>query len=364
MGISYDPGVNRIIVTGYSEDSPCSFEDIYQADVNGGWGVVNKQGNNQYEFRCKLQIGDGTTETWLIDTKKAISFTLIDNFIDIKNYGHLRCGEVISESKRTSKDGCYFYSSAPATKKLIYVETYGTLELYSSLINSKAYLQICSSEINKIWNSIITGPYCSGYPIPQVNIYNVLWSSAHYGIQISPINASDVTIANCYYSMYLKAIHSNYYISNFKMIDETYSFRTYNFKGNLYAIDTDCKWTFYWGYGSSGKVYRQYSLNLKVTDEDGNPIPNASVKIWDKNNNLVVNETTDVNGQIPEQILNYGYYDQAHGNIPVMHTPHVLQLSKPGFRSYKLRFTAGSPITWTIKLSHLSVCVDQEVMMV
>jgi len=471
MPITYSPSDNVITVTGYSEDIPCTFEDIYNADkagtltlidrdgitgvdtdpvsntynlkpadekvlggakhdlwieienwsgftnatirligkdeagndqtedivvtandtyyldalwteltqtqvvgVNGSgsfnyalsqgqWGVVSKQGDGQYYFECKLNIGDGSTETWLIDTKKAISFTLIDNFITIKNYGYLRSGEVISESKRISKDGCYFYSLAPITKKLIYVETYGTLELYSSLINSKAYLQIDSSKINKIWNSIIIGSYCSGFPTPQVNIYNVLWSSALYGVQISPINASDVTIVNCYYGMYLKAMHSNYYISNFKMIDETYSFRTYNFKGNLYVIDSDCKWSFYWGYASSGKVYQQYSFNLKVIDPGGNPIQGATVKIWDVNNNLVVNETTDANGQIPEQILTYGYYDQDHGDTPVMLTPHTIKISKPGYQTYKKKFAVNKKIDWLIRLIHSNVCVDQEVML-
>jgi len=319
--------------------------------AQGQWGVVSKQGGNQYYFSCKLQIGDGSTETWLIDTKKAISFTLNDDFITIKNYGHLRCGEVISESKRTSKDGCYFYSSAPAIKKLIYVETYGTLELYSSLINSKAYLQIDSSKTNKIWNSIIIGAYCSGYPTPQINIYKVIWSSATYGIQMVPINASDVTIANCYYGMYLKAMHSSYYISNFKMIDETYSFRTYNFDGNLYAIDTDCKWTFYWGYASPGKIYRQYTFTLKVVDTAGNPIPGASVKIWDKNNNLVVDETTDANGEIPEQTLTYGYYNQAHGNTPVMQTPHTIRIAKAGYQTYEKQFTLDKKIDWMIALT-------------
>jgi len=319
--------------------------------LQGQWGVVSKQNDNQYEFRCKLNIGDGSTESWLIDTKKAISFTLIDDFIDIKNYGHLRCGEVISESKRTSKDGCYFYSSAPPTRKLIYVETYGTLELYSSLINSRAYLRIDSSEINKIWNSIIIGARCYGYPTPQVNIYKVIWLSATYGIQMVPINASDVTIVNCYYGMHIKAVHSSHYISNFKMIDETYSFRTDNFNGNLYAIDTDCKWTFYWGDASPGKIYRQYTFALKVVDKNGNPIPNASVKIWDKNNNLVVDETTDANGEIPEQTLTYGYYDQDHGNTPVMQTPHTIRITKAGYQTYEKKFTLDKKIDWMIALT-------------
>ena len=104
--ITYDSGNNTIIVVGFNKSSPCTFEDIYQADVANGWGVVSKQGDNQYEFRCKLQIGDGTSETWLADTNKAISHTINDNFINITPNGYFRCGIVVDETNRTTKDGC------------------------------------------------------------------------------------------------------------------------------------------------------------------------------------------------------------------------------------------------------------------
>jgi len=47
MGITYDSTNNIIIVTGFTESDPCTFEDIYQADQTNGWGVVSKQGDCQ-----------------------------------------------------------------------------------------------------------------------------------------------------------------------------------------------------------------------------------------------------------------------------------------------------------------------------
>lgn len=35
------------------------FEELYQADVAGGWGVITKQGNNSYRFNCYLEIKAG-----------------------------------------------------------------------------------------------------------------------------------------------------------------------------------------------------------------------------------------------------------------------------------------------------------------
>ena len=81
--ITYSSSTNTITIVGFNESSPCTFEDIYQADVSNGWGVVSKQGDNQYEFRCKLQIGDGSNDTWLVDASKAVSHTVNDDFIYI-----------------------------------------------------------------------------------------------------------------------------------------------------------------------------------------------------------------------------------------------------------------------------------------
>ena len=152
--ITYDGGNNTIIVVGFSESSPCTFEDIYQADVANGWGVVSKQGDNQYEFRCKLQIGDDTTETWLIDANKAISHTINDNFIYISNYGHFRCGVVVDEVNRATKDGCFIYTNS-SSKYIIEFEGVNSLELYSTTISAESSTKIQSTYGEgeyRIWN--------------------------------------------------------------------------------------------------------------------------------------------------------------------------------------------------------------------
>jgi len=63
VAITYDAPNKIITVTGYTEETPCTFEDIYQADQSGGWGVVSKQGTVQYLFDCRVYIGNGVTET-------------------------------------------------------------------------------------------------------------------------------------------------------------------------------------------------------------------------------------------------------------------------------------------------------------
>lgn len=47
-----------------------NFEDIYQADVSGGWGVVTKAGSNSYIFACHLRFGLAT----FMDFERNIEF--------------------------------------------------------------------------------------------------------------------------------------------------------------------------------------------------------------------------------------------------------------------------------------------------
>jgi len=321
--------------------------------VQGQWGVVSKQGDNQYEFTCKLNIGDGTNETWLIDTQKAILHTINDNFIYIPANGHFRCGVVVDEANRTTKDGCYIYTTS-SNKYLIEFSDTGTVELFSTTISAEdstiIYQYSPANAHHKIWNCNFIHTKCYGLPA-LVDFYRVNWQSSTAGPRFSHEFANDILITDCSRGVQLYGIQEPMTIKNYKIVGETQSFRCLNLKANVYAINIDCKWVVSWVFSNTGTIYRQYTFNLKVVDTGGNPIPGASVKIWDKNNNLVVNETTDSNGEIPKQILNYGYYDQAHGNTPVMQTPHTIKIAKAGYQTYEKKFISNKKIDWMIALA-------------
>jgi len=335
-----------IIISDFPESSPCTFEDIYQADASNGWNVVNKQDDNQYEFRCKLQIGDGSQETWLIDANKSISHTVNGDFIIIKKYGHLRLGKVVDEEKRTTKDGCYLYTTSNG-KNIIDIWE-GTLELYSTTITAKTstvlYVRTPGSG-HKIWNCNIIHTTMYGQVLP-VDIYRTNWQSSTKGPLMSPTYADDVIISDCGTGMELSFVSDDITIRNYKMVNVGTEFYGFRFRGNLYAIDTECDWgvVLIW---SSGKIYRQYTFNLKVVDENGNPISDVTVKVYDKNNNLIFEKITDANGQIPEQIITDGYFNPSFHSF----SPHTLIVEKEGYETYQIQFTPTKPIDWEISLT-------------
>ncbi len=162
---------------------------------------------------------------------------------------------------------------------------------------------------------------------------------------MSPTYADDVMISDCGTGMELSLIDDTITIRNYKMVNIGTDFYGFMFDGELYAIDTECSWsvTLIW---SSGKIYRQYTFNLKVVDEGGNPIGGATVKVYDKNNNLIFEKITDANGQIPEQIITDGYFNPSFHS----YSPHTLIVEKEGYETYQIQFTPTKPIDWEISL--------------
>ncbi|MHA1882473.1 MAG: carboxypeptidase-like regulatory domain-containing protein [Candidatus Thorarchaeota archaeon] len=358
--ITYDSGSNTIKVVGFNESSPCTFEDIYQADVANGWGVVSKQGDNQYEFRCKLQIGDGTNETWLIDANKAISHTIDDNFINITPNGYFRCGVIVDEINRTTKDGCFIYTTSSNKWVIEFTDT-ATLELFSTTISAESSTIIFqhspANAHHKIWNCNFIHTKCYGIPA-LVDFYRVNWQSSLAGPRFTHTFADDIRITNCTYGLQLYTIHTPVTIKNYEMIGEDYSFRCIKLNANLYAVNVKCKWKVSWALTNDGKIYRQYTFTLKVVDENGNPISGAKVSVYNRSGCLEFEDITDANGRISTHTITRGYYDQAHGSTLVDFSPHTLVIEKEGYDTYKTQFTptkAIEAIDWQISLKKVYV---------
>ena len=357
--ITYNSSTNTIIIVGFNESFPCTFEDIYQADIANGWGVVSKQGDNQYEFRCKLQIGDGTNETWLIDANKAISHTIDDDFINILANGHFRCGVVVDGTNRTTKDGCFIYTTS-TNKHIIEFSDTGMLELFSTTVSAEASTIIYSMSDNthhKIWNCNFIHTKVQGLP-PLVDFYRVNWQSSLAGPRFTHTFADDIRITNCTQGLQLTGIFTPITIKNYEMIGEDTSFRCFKLSANVYAVNVKCKWKVFWSFINDGKIYRQYTFTLKVVDEDGNPISSARVSVYNRSGCLEFEDITDANGRIPTHIITRGYYDQAHGSELVDFSPHTLVIEKEGYETYKTQFTptkAIEAIDWQVSLKKIYV---------
>lgn len=353
MGITYNGATNIITVTGYTEGAPCTFLDIYNADVSGGWGVVSHQCVDQYCFDAKLCIGDGTTVTWFADTNKQVRFKHITSAlsykkVEIKNNAHFRSGELVSG--KTSRAGCDFSLESGYEECYFMGQGSGSsadIKFYSTSF-SQAFSAPGGSGIlvyyfeNPVLYNCFSAEYFRVSNCYNVDMFNLVAQGGKFCISRSTGNYEKLHLTGYKYPFYTSFAYvlnvKNAYVRN--ITDYLMYLTAVTVDCSLINIDSDI-WTFYWSSLNTKKVYRKYELDLKVTDTEGNEINTAAVKIWDLNDNLVVNVTTGSDGKIVTQTLNYGYYNQTGGNTPTMQTPHIIEISKQGYKTYKNKFALG-----------------------
>ena len=140
-------------------------------------------------------------------------------------------------------------------------------------------------------------------------------------------------------------------ISNCELVNESLiSFYMFGSSVNFYVINTACKWLVGFFNSASAVLYRQYEFDLKVIDKDNTPIQTATVKIWDKDSNLIVDTTTNASGVIAPQTITRGYYNQANGGTLQEASPHLIKIEKAGYTTYEADFTLDAKKGWLIAL--------------
>lgn len=359
MAITYDAPSNTITVTGYTEGTPCTFTDVYNADVAGGWGVVSLQGTSQFLFDCKLQIGDWNTATYFADTEKNIMFAdglrTAHNIhlIRVLTYAYVRFGELTDAGLKQTNKGCTFIDLNTAAY-------YGSI-IYTYFGNSYVYLYGCSFDAtvgdiwvfaNRCYNCIFQG---WAYLYYSLDIFNVFITGGTYGLRYpqsgGTINnvffLSSSTAQALWFRSTYAASATNFYCrkNGGYFIWVEYAAGTQQ-DYNIINADTNIWQIGFSSASYTGKVYRQYTFNFQVTDYSGTPIENATVTLKDKDSNEIFSLSTDANGDIAEQTVSKGYYDQAHGNTLQDYGPHTLTVTKAGYIPRTRVFDLTEKVDW------------------
>jgi hypothetical protein len=95
--------------------------------------------------------------------------------------------------------------------------------------------------------------------------------------------------------------------------------------------------------------YVKYSFNLRLVDQLGNPIPNATVILYDKNGNQVFKVTTNSNGDIPEQIVTtQDYLWDGSKAVLTDYNPYLLHIELNGVKQVEHKLNLYNPYRATI----------------
>ena len=105
---------NIITVTGFTEDSPCTFWDLWNASNVNGWNIMWNNKDNDTQYQCdatRINIGDDSTATYFADSNVEVFFTQIRSnwqyVIVVHENAHFRLGVVEDEATKRTSQGCH-----------------------------------------------------------------------------------------------------------------------------------------------------------------------------------------------------------------------------------------------------------------
>ncbi len=324
MAITYNATDNIITLDG---TNTYSFEDIYNADQAGGWGVVSKQGDDQYFIEANITLGDGTNKTQIVDEDCAIQLGTGTNqrWMETKTNSIFKLTTSYFEwyapyLTKYFRGKTYFYNSviykrgdASYHEPSIYNDT----EILNSYLDVKGwYYRFGKATINNSIFSLANNRlwlYGDEFDIDELKVKN-----GDIGLQIGyglTVKGENIILENNTTDIYLENDNTNFILVN-SQFDKT-----------KLKFDTE-----------TNILYDKFEFKIKIVDKDNNPLEGATVILYDKNNNWIFGEVTDENGEISTQEITYRKFEGTD-ETEVIYTPHTLKITKDGYTDYEAKIT-------------------------
>lgn len=345
--------------------------------TQGQWGVVWKIGLNTYRLDCRLYIGDGATATDLTSNKENIIFDCANQGSTLRDFyitaaATFQLGTLTASS--TGSLGSNLIWDSP--KSYIYCDIYGTLNLYNSHVTeynsqgaagSVVWRSQAGGTINSYDTSYTTlryafasvgtctilsvrdtvnAPYTYYYasvPPTSLTLTDMLCmnhGTVNYALEISSAGATTATVRG----LKVLTASTNPYTDIFMntCLGTTLNLINCTFQG----------WTFKWTASNAAtKVYRKYTMDVKVTDKTDTAINGATVAVADKDGNAVFSVATGADGRIAQQTFSRGYYYPTTGDTLQEYAPHTVTITAAGYQNYVKQFTLTKAVDWEIKLA-------------
>lgn len=347
--------------------------DVYQ----DRWGAWEQIDTYTYKLHAKVLIGNGD-ETWIDEISKTL---IIADGVATGNYDHiikldddearLRFGDVLTEADKTTQNPVTIFSEEQSQS--IYIISHALngsqLYLYGTIIHHHK----TTTKVGVINGGNKTGA-CK------------LWNCYGYRVQYANFNKSDQEIVNCT-SLVVPYAFSNLavtleqaraigagagasiwvggqltytipdlYVRGHNQLLSTAA--TFDDPGVAYLIDTDTDIeTVTFNAGSTGAMYRQWTVNIHVVDRWGNDLEDVVIECEDQNGTAAWTAgtvSTDANGDITEQTINWKKHYYSGGQATDTYTPHKFTLTKPGYETLTFEnVTVDAPVVWHLELQDL-----------
>ncbi len=341
MSITYNSTTKTITVSG---ETNCNFEALYQASVAGGWNVIEKPYENVYYLNAMLSLATNTT---FVDTNKTILINgyLINqtntNIILVNSGCTLTLGNLADSTYKVGNQGCdlkfihiqgqvgrpliynngtinlYGCKISADSTQLVYFWSAGTWKIYSCLLQAIQF-----ESVNNVNNDVANTIFINVYTYSTtLQLSNVRWL-----LGVPNYGHSNLTLTDCYVinPNPLKIFRSGD-TSKLKLINTPSTNYSYTLGGA--------------NVNNSGTIEIYYTISPSVITIDKQPIQGANIKLFDKNNTLVLDTTTDVNGTISSDIIQKLYKFMPDNTLVITdYNPFTLVVSKDGYETYTSTF--------------------------
>ncbi|MCM8784607.1 MAG: carboxypeptidase-like regulatory domain-containing protein [Candidatus Omnitrophica bacterium] len=324
-------GDNNIIATG-----TVTLATIYNADVAGGWGVVENQGQ-AYRINATLTIGDNSTTTsftssneflefivlagrviWLKGSQVTVQFGTLSNGRGYNGsyilFNMIQAGEVGGFRALTGNPTLKFYGTLVNTTYIQYIIYSAALNLYTTdFLNSMGQLHV-TLPVNMNYSTIAGGLILENSPTLASNL-RLTNLKLRSGGTFSDTVIDTLTFWNNYPNT------SIVYMKNCTITTKVY---------DITSSDRGVT------------VYYQFSFDLKVIDNAGNEISGATVVMKDKYGTQVFSTTTNENGNITQQWATYEKRVKIitpPQDTQTFYDPHTVTISKDGYQTKTIKYT-------------------------
>lgn len=343
----------KIELAGSKSTDVFSIIDLYNADVAGNWGVIKKIDGNTYQVNAFIVFHDGM---YWAEKDKTIIFN--GGFDATKTNTTFTTGQI--DGNKTTR-GCdiifssewlssftitnlYSYNTVWRTRQS-YHSTYSPTN-FSSVSFTNGLVQDCL--ISGIRNFIPSGGTTNA---KLKNITYVGFDNAFYSGSATFENVRLLTGSRAYQS------GANGQITGRGLYVEGAQHGVMLFIGlniTVNLIDSQFDLVGSCLTDSTGSVFNdKVSLNMNITDSEGNPIE-ATIKVYDRENIEIVNTTSDSEGKITEQLLTRDTYTVDNKTISSAdhRYPFKIIVSKPGYETYEeiVSYSASIPIVKSVAL--------------
>lgn len=249
--------------------------------------------------------------------------------------------------------------------------------------------------VPSVMGGSVTFSMYPGFDLNGTNTFNNVYISLRSGYTLEGVkvigsigmagDVSDVLVINSSCTQHIASGTYNYEASNNLVVRDckigTDPSHPYHIREYFPYIDPlpfyDCEFgengayslnpIVYWAASNSynNLIHLKRACNFSVNDEAGDAIQGASVVLKDNGGATVVDETTDINGNIDQQDVTVveisktsggGVYDSDY----TAQGPFTLSVAAPGYAPYKAVFDIQSKIALPIKLDLACISVDQE----